>query len=121
PVDQPPELCGELVNGRPTPTYALAWVCPPRTFYENLGGKLGKVNDRNFTNIVSEQWGARNLSMTLLFWIVSPPDTGISTSFNLKPLPWLGLDGNFYLIAMFNECNADHVNRVLNRNKDPLI
>ncbi|KAJ7832635.1 hypothetical protein B0H13DRAFT_1914921 [Mycena leptocephala] len=57
PVDQPPELCGELVNGRPTPTYALAWVCPPRTFYENLGGKLGKVNDRNFTNIVSEQWG----------------------------------------------------------------
>ncbi|KAJ7823283.1 hypothetical protein B0H13DRAFT_1919732 [Mycena leptocephala] len=32
-----------------------------------------------------------------------------------------GRDGNFYLIAMVNERNADHVNRVLNRNKDPLI
>ncbi|KAJ6468726.1 hypothetical protein C8R45DRAFT_1078830 [Mycena sanguinolenta] len=30
-----------LVNGHlthPTPSYVLAWVCPRRKFYENLGG-----------------------------------------------------------------------------------
>jgi hypothetical protein len=59
PLNQPPLRCGELVHGRPTPTYALAWVCPSRTFFKNLGGgELGKVDDCNFTDVVSEKWRA---------------------------------------------------------------
>ncbi|KAJ7130395.1 hypothetical protein C8R44DRAFT_775477 [Mycena epipterygia] len=104
PVDQPPLRCGELVDGHRTPSYALAWVCPSATFYKNLGGGvLGKVDDCNFTDVVSEKWR-------------SCPKFG----HDLKPIPYPGMDGNFYLIAMFNERNADHLNRVLDP-EDPLI
>ncbi|KAJ6474747.1 hypothetical protein C8R45DRAFT_381826 [Mycena sanguinolenta] len=105
PFDHPPPRCGELVNGRPTPTYALAWVCPARTFYKNLGGgELGKVDDCNFTDVVSKKWRA-----------CPKFEPG------LKPIPYPGVDGNFYLIAMFNERDADHLNRVLDVAGDPLI
>ncbi|KAJ7094919.1 hypothetical protein C8R44DRAFT_595278, partial [Mycena epipterygia] len=105
PASQPPPLRGDLVDGWPTPTYVLAWVFPPRKFYENLGGgTLGKVSDRNFSDIVSEKWAA---------W----PDFGYS----LAPLPYPGADGNFYLIAMFNKPDTDHFARVRNLKEDPLI
>jgi hypothetical protein len=59
PVTEPPLLRGELVNGRPTPTYALAWVCSSRQFFQNLGGgELGKVDDRNFSDVVTAKWHA---------------------------------------------------------------
>jgi hypothetical protein len=37
PLNQPPPRCGELVHGRPTPTYALARACPSRTFFRRAG------------------------------------------------------------------------------------
>lgn len=45
----------------------------------------------------------------------------ILDSSGLAPLPFLGMDGNYYLIAMFNESVADHHNRVCNMAEDPLI
>ncbi|KAJ6613630.1 hypothetical protein B0H10DRAFT_1763253, partial [Mycena sp. CBHHK59/15] len=105
PVDQPPPLEGELVDGRPTPTYVLAWVCDPTTLYRNLGGgTLGEVDDCNFIDIVSQKWEAI-------------PGFGLA----LAPLPYPGPDGNFYLIAMFNRSNAKHLTRVRNVTEDPLI
>ncbi|KAJ7084188.1 hypothetical protein C8R44DRAFT_862294 [Mycena epipterygia] len=104
-VNQPPPLLGELVDGRLTSTYILAWVCPPRKFFGNLGsGKPGEVDYRNFTDVISHKWGA---------W----PDF----DFGLAPLAYPGADGNFYLIAMFNKPNADHLKRVLDMAEDPLI
>ncbi|KAJ6607053.1 hypothetical protein B0H10DRAFT_2228258 [Mycena sp. CBHHK59/15] len=105
PVDKPPPLQGDLINGRPAPTYVLAWVCSPRTFFKNLGGgELGKVDDCNFTDVVSEKWEAR-------------PGFGLA----FAPIPFPGADGNFYLIAMFNRPHADHFTRVRNVAGDPLI
>ncbi|KAJ6603791.1 hypothetical protein B0H10DRAFT_1923033 [Mycena sp. CBHHK59/15] len=105
PVDKPPPLQGDLINGRPAPTYVLTWVCSPRTFFKNLGGgELGKVDDCNFTDVVSEKWEAR-------------PGFGLA----FAPIPFPGADGNFYLIAMFNRPHADHFTRVRNVAGDPLI
>lgn len=123
-VDQPPPLLGELVDGRPTPTYVLAWVCPPRKFFENLGsGKPGEVDYRNFTDVISHKWGAwPDFECVLAPFVVSPYLDVISTrSFGLAPLAYPGADGNFYLIAMFNKPNADHLKRVLDMAEDPLI
>ncbi|KAJ7695683.1 hypothetical protein B0H17DRAFT_1055194 [Mycena rosella] len=39
PVDKPPALDGELVDGHRTPTYALAWVCPPRKFLDTTSDR----------------------------------------------------------------------------------
>ncbi|KAJ7510414.1 hypothetical protein B0H11DRAFT_2216213 [Mycena galericulata] len=104
PVDQPPPLYGELVNDRHTPLYVLAWVCP-RKLFENLGGgKLGTVSDRNLRDVISKKWGA---------W----PDF----AFSLEPMPWIGGDGNYYLIAMFNKRETDHLQRVLDVAEDPLL
>ncbi|KAJ7810747.1 hypothetical protein B0H14DRAFT_2862019 [Mycena olivaceomarginata] len=95
PFDEPPPLKGQLVDGHPTPTYALAWVCPNRKFYENLGGgRLGTVSDRNFSDVVSRNWCAR-------------PEFSLAPA----PLPYPGADGNFYLIAMFNKPNPYHPTR----------
>ncbi|KAJ7869216.1 hypothetical protein B0H14DRAFT_3440916 [Mycena olivaceomarginata] len=95
PFDEPPPLKGHLVDGHPTPTYALAWVCPNRKFYENLGGgRLGTVSDRNFSDVVSRNWCAR-------------PEFSLAPA----PLPYPGADGNFYLIAMFNKPNPYHPTR----------
>jgi len=103
--DQPPPLRGEVVNGRRTPTYVLAWVCSARKFFANLGdGERGKVNDRNFTDIVSKKWSAY-------------PDL----PYSLQPTPYLGGDGNYYLIIVFNTADAEHTTRVLNVDTDPLI
>ncbi|KAJ7933910.1 hypothetical protein B0H13DRAFT_685906 [Mycena leptocephala] len=108
PVDQPPALRGVIVNGAPTPRYALAWVCPSRTFYMNMGGgKLGIVTDRDFSDAVSRKWNA------------CPGSQGFK--FGLRPLPYPGPDGNFYLIAMFNDPDADHATRVGDVAGDPLI
>ncbi|KAJ7920203.1 hypothetical protein B0H13DRAFT_1987378 [Mycena leptocephala] len=105
PVDRPPPVRNDLVDGWPTPTYVLAWVCPARKFFENLGGgTLGKVNYRNFSDVVSEKWVAR-------------PGFGLAHA----PLPYPGADGNFYLVAMFNRPDADHFTRVRNVAEDPLI
>jgi hypothetical protein len=41
--------------------------------------------------------------------------------FGLRPLPYPGQDGNFYLIAMFNDPDADHATRVGDVAGDPLI
>ncbi|KAJ7499449.1 hypothetical protein FB451DRAFT_1385149 [Mycena latifolia] len=105
PVDQPPPLRGPLINGRRSPpTYVLAWVCPPRKLFENLGGgKLGVVDDRNLSDVVFEKWGRPEFS------------------FGLVPIPVLAVDGNYYLVAMFNRPDCDHLNRVLDVAGDPLI
>ncbi|KAJ7486345.1 hypothetical protein B0H11DRAFT_2015783 [Mycena galericulata] len=104
PVDDPPPVRGDLVDGRPTPTYVLAWVCRPRKFFENLGGgTLGKVNYRNFSDVVTDKWVAR-------------PGFGLAHA----PLPCPGADGNFYLVAMFNRPDANHLTRVRDV-ADPLI
>jgi hypothetical protein len=42
-------------------------------------------------------------------------------SFGLAPIPYPALDGNFYLIAMFNKPNANHLTRVRDLAEDPLI
>ncbi|KAF8176898.1 hypothetical protein K438DRAFT_2022440 [Mycena galopus ATCC 62051] len=98
PLDEPPPLKGQLVDGHPTPSYVLAWVCPKRKFYENLGGgRLGTVSNRNFSDVVSRNWCAR-------------PEFGLVPA----PLPYPGADGNFYLIAMFNKPNAGHPTRACN-------
>ncbi|KAJ7110305.1 hypothetical protein C8R43DRAFT_1079350 [Mycena crocata] len=105
PVGQPPPLAGAIENGRPTPKYVLAWVCNPTTFFKNLGGgELGIVHDCNFLDVVSKNSRTR-------------PKFG----FALRPLPYPGPDGNFYLISMFNSPDADHIARVHNLAQDPLI
>ncbi|KAJ7504284.1 hypothetical protein B0H11DRAFT_1981483 [Mycena galericulata] len=106
PVDDPPPLRGELVNGRRTPLYALAWFCPDRSFFKNLGGgEEGKVDTFNFQDEVSAKWRT-----------CPKPDRP-----GLKPMPYPDLWGNFYLIAMFNERDADHLKRVSDLAGDPLI
>ncbi|KAJ7260944.1 hypothetical protein B0H12DRAFT_1231675 [Mycena haematopus] len=105
PAEQPPPLFGAIENGRVTPKYVLAWVCDPTVFFRNLGrGELGKVNYRNYSGIVSNNSRAH-------------PDFGLG----LRPLPYLGTDGNFYLIVMFNDSDANHIARVRNLAQDPLI
>ncbi|KAJ7116008.1 hypothetical protein C8R44DRAFT_628262 [Mycena epipterygia] len=105
PVDQPPMLLGELANGRRTPSYALAWVCPPNKFYKNLERDMPKkVNDRNYRNAIAEKW------RPLPGW-----------SFNLHPMPYLAMDENYYLIIIYNERYADHLQRVLDVKNDPVI
>ncbi|KAJ7499447.1 hypothetical protein FB451DRAFT_1205473 [Mycena latifolia] len=105
PIDQPPPVCGELVNGRRTPTYVLAWVCPPRKFFENLGGgTLGKVDDSNYRLEVSKKWAA---------WPEFPS--------GLAPTPMYEGDGNYYLVAMFNTRNCDHLRRIRDMATDQLI
>ncbi|KAJ7243232.1 hypothetical protein C8J57DRAFT_1366226 [Mycena rebaudengoi] len=103
PVEQTPPLLGVIENGRPTPKYALAWVCKPSTLFKNLGG-VGIVNFRNFSGVVSKNW--RNAPIS---------------DFGLAPIPYPALDGNFYLIAMFNKPNANHLTRVRDLAEDPLI
>ncbi|KAJ7100349.1 hypothetical protein C8R44DRAFT_809712 [Mycena epipterygia] len=103
PVEQTPPLLGVIENGRPTPKYALAWVCKPSTLFKNLGG-VGIVNFRNFSGVVSKNW--RNAPIS---------------DFGLAPIPYPALDGNFYLIAMFNKPNANHLTRVRDLVEDPLI
>ncbi|KAJ7645609.1 hypothetical protein DFH06DRAFT_1425448 [Mycena polygramma] len=105
PLDQPPPLEGRLVDGRRTPMYVLAWVCPPRKLYENLaGGPLGTVSDCNLRDVVSEKWAAF-------------PDF----DFALHPMAYYGIDGNYYLIAMFNNRKTNHINRVRDVAGDDLI
>ncbi|KAJ7100339.1 hypothetical protein C8R44DRAFT_888184 [Mycena epipterygia] len=104
PVEQTPPLLGVIENGRPTPKYALAWVCDPSTFFKNLGQGVGMVNFRNFSDVVSNNWRTSPI-----------PD------FGLAPIPYPALDGNFYLIAMFNKPNANHLTRVRDLAEDPLI
>ncbi|KAJ7094027.1 hypothetical protein B0H15DRAFT_831635, partial [Mycena belliarum] len=105
PVEQPPPLLGVIENGRPTPSYVLAWVCDSTTFFKNLGGgELGKVDYCNFSDVVSNNWRTR-------------PKFG----FGLHPIPYPGTDGNFYLIVMFNDSEANHIARVRNLTEDPLI
>ncbi|KAJ7230580.1 hypothetical protein GGX14DRAFT_343673, partial [Mycena pura] len=107
PAEQPPPLFGAIENGHRTPDYVLAWVCDPLTFYKNLErGELGKASDRNCSDIVSNNW-------------IAQPNSKFG--FNLRPIPYLGLDGNFYLIVMFNEPDANHIARVGNLAQDPLI
>ncbi|KAJ7248548.1 hypothetical protein B0H12DRAFT_1324622 [Mycena haematopus] len=104
PADQPPPLEGEIVDGRRTPAYVLAWVCDITTFYRNLGGgTLGEVDDCNFMDVVSDKWGE------------------IGFGYALAPMAYPGPDGNFYLIAMFNTSRADHLTRARNVTQDPLI
>ncbi|KAJ7628594.1 hypothetical protein FB45DRAFT_41185 [Roridomyces roridus] len=87
-----PTLRGELVDGRPTPVYALAWVCPYMQFYKNLGGgQLPEVINRNYRNVVTEKWNAR-------------PES----KYAAPPTVYYGPDGNFYLIAMFNRPCSEH-------------
>ncbi|KAJ7720826.1 hypothetical protein B0H16DRAFT_1604011, partial [Mycena metata] len=115
PLDQPPLRCGELDHGRPTPKYALAWHCPARTFFMNLaGGEFGKVNDSNFTDVVSEKW--RACSMSKFGYVLA-----VLNLHSLKPIPYPGAGDYFYLIVMFNDRYADHLTRVLNAAEDPLI
>ncbi|KAJ7260894.1 hypothetical protein B0H12DRAFT_1181775 [Mycena haematopus] len=103
-AEKPPPLFGVIENGRVTPKYVLAWLCKPTAFYKNLGGgELGKVDDCNFLDVVSKNLRAQ------------------PAKFGLCPLPYSGLDGNFYLIAMFNYPDANHIARVRNLAQDPLI
>ncbi|KAJ7823473.1 hypothetical protein B0H14DRAFT_3730082 [Mycena olivaceomarginata] len=122
PVTDPPLVCGELVNGRPTPTYALAWICSSRQFYLNLGGgELGKVDDCNFADVVTEKSHECPKFHRWLPSLTVSADSVISTSPGLEPILYPGINGNFYLIAMFNERNTDHLKRVGNLAEDPLI
>ncbi|KAJ7023540.1 hypothetical protein C8F04DRAFT_1047971 [Mycena alexandri] len=105
PVDSPPPLRGEIVDGRPTPRYALAWVCSDEAFYKNLSvGEPRPVSLRNFTTVVSKKWRS---------------DQTFGQA--LKPIPYPRRNGDFYLIAMFNDRAADHLTRVRNPAGDPLI
>ena len=57
PLNEPPPVSGALDNGRRTPTYVLAWVCPPRKLYENLRtAKLGEATLNNCEDIIAEKW-----------------------------------------------------------------
>jgi hypothetical protein len=91
PVDCPPPLHGELVDGRPTPRYALAWVCPIPAFYKNLGGgELGKVDDCNLTHTLSEKWRDCPKFECVLAVVKSfPPLTPYQVSLALNPWPTL--------------------------------
>ncbi|KAJ7264435.1 hypothetical protein B0H12DRAFT_1321391 [Mycena haematopus] len=105
PPHDPPPQRGELVTGHRTPAYALAWICPAPAFFENLAvGEPEHVDDCNFTAVVSRKWR-------------TCPKFGAG----LKPIPYPGLNGNFYLIAMFNDPDADHLNRIRDVAGDPLI
>ncbi|KAJ7221932.1 hypothetical protein C8J57DRAFT_1392505, partial [Mycena rebaudengoi] len=106
PADDPPLVKGDRVDDRPTPTYVLGWACPDRKFFENLGGTLGKVNYRNFSDVVSANWVAN-----------SPAEFGHSHA----PLAYPIADGNFCLIAMFNRPDAEHFTRVRNLAEDPSL
>ncbi|KAJ7869098.1 hypothetical protein B0H14DRAFT_2727623 [Mycena olivaceomarginata] len=105
PFDEPPPLKGHLVDGHPTPTYDLAWVCPNRKFYENLGGgRLGTVSDRNFSDVVSRNWCAR-------------PEFSLASA----PLPYPGADGNFYLIAIVDNHVIESARVAMGVNLDPSL
>ncbi|KAJ7869094.1 hypothetical protein B0H14DRAFT_2727604 [Mycena olivaceomarginata] len=97
PFDEPPPLKGHLVDGHPTPTYDLAWVCPNRKFYENLGG--GRLD------VVSRNWCAR-------------PELGALAS---APLPYPGADGNFYLIAIVDNHVIESARVAMGVNLDPSL
>ncbi|KAJ7773691.1 hypothetical protein DFH07DRAFT_801545 [Mycena maculata] len=101
PVEDTPPVLGVIQNGRPTPKYALAWVCERHAFYKNLGEGIGYINC----------WGrvSRN-------WSTSP-----ITDYGLAPIPFSAPDGNFYLVAMFNKEKANHIERVRDLAGDPLI
>ncbi|KAJ7283987.1 hypothetical protein C8J57DRAFT_1294087, partial [Mycena rebaudengoi] len=109
PADDPPLVKGDRVDGRPTPTYVLGWLCPDRKFFENLGGgTLGKVHHSNFSDVISANWVAN-----------SPAEFGHSHAPLAYPVALA--DGNFCLIGMFNRPDADHFTRVRNLAEVPLI
>lgn len=57
PVNDPPPLYGKLVNGRRTPSYALAWVCTPRELFKNLGGGVpGIVTSDTYMSVIAKKW-----------------------------------------------------------------
>jgi hypothetical protein len=49
------------------------------------------------------------------------PDSYWLCSYKLSPWAAPGIDGNFYLIAMFNKRHTDYLNRVSKLAEDPLI
>jgi len=105
PVDKPPLVRGERVDGRRTPIYVLAWVCNDRDFFKNLGGGvMGKVNSSNFAEVVSKKW---------------EPCPGATNA--LAPLAYPGAENNSYLIAMFNFRETDHIARSRNASEDLAI
>ncbi|KAJ7191371.1 hypothetical protein B0H12DRAFT_110539 [Mycena haematopus] len=103
PVDDPPLPCGVLVNDRPTPTYALTWICDRRAFFMNLGGgTLGKVHTFNYTDAVSDKW---------------EPAPGFNS---MMPLPYPAGENKYLLIAMWNT-NAEEINRARHPTEDPVV
>ncbi|KIY73988.1 hypothetical protein CYLTODRAFT_416635 [Cylindrobasidium torrendii FP15055 ss-10] len=105
PADDPPPVEGQIVDGHRTPSYGLAWVCPPMELYENLRNeKYPRVSERNALDVVNHNWGG---------W----PDF----SYALHPRPYLSSDGNWYLVAMFNRRSADHIKRIQNLENDELV
>ncbi|KAK6969076.1 hypothetical protein R3P38DRAFT_3298848 [Favolaschia claudopus] len=101
PITHPPLAHGKRdAEGHSTPQYVLAWVCPRRTLFTNLGGGvLGVVHGRNLSNTVRKRW-------------ISDSRT---EDIQLRPLAYPGPSGDdFYLIAMHNMTESDHINRSLN-------
>jgi hypothetical protein len=57
PLNDPPPAFGTVVNGRRTPKYILAWVCPEHELYKNLrGGQFAEVDDSNYSGVIARKW-----------------------------------------------------------------
>ncbi|KAJ7649861.1 hypothetical protein FB45DRAFT_669617, partial [Roridomyces roridus] len=105
PADQPPPARGEIKDGRVTPTYVLAWTCDTSQFYRGLQKATGReVSFCNFSGVVRKNWNP-------------DPVDGLKA----EPIPFPGIDGNYYLVALSNRPNVDHKRRVLGLQGDPLI
>ncbi|KAK7019096.1 hypothetical protein R3P38DRAFT_3274192 [Favolaschia claudopus] len=101
PITHPPLAHGKRdAEGHSTPQYVLAWVCPRRTLFTNLGdGVFGVVHNRNLSNTVRKRWWADPRTENVV----------------LEPLAFPGPSGDdYYLIAMHNITESDHINRSLN-------
>ncbi|KAJ7644507.1 hypothetical protein FB45DRAFT_898091 [Roridomyces roridus] len=107
PADQPPPLEKTIVNGRRTPTYALAWFCDPERLYRNLG--------RAEIEVTGEPWHLWDV-VSNRYWRFED-----NCGYGLSPIPHQTDDGNFYLVAMFNGAEANHLERIKDIANDPLI
>ncbi|KAJ6618202.1 hypothetical protein B0H10DRAFT_2030998 [Mycena sp. CBHHK59/15] len=96
PRDQPPPVYNTQVNGRSTPLYGLAWVCTHNKFHEIIGGEpLSIAGDQ-----IRTRWNKH------LF------------NYALQPETIFEEDGNYYLVAMRNKSNANHIVRAHDPNDE---
>ncbi|KAF9041148.1 hypothetical protein BDP27DRAFT_1374399 [Rhodocollybia butyracea] len=92
PPDQPPPCRNSIVHGKRTPLYGLAWVCSPHQLSKNLGGvPTGRGKHRD---VISAQWKG-------------------PFSYELSPSAVFGMDGNYYLVAEWNEPHPGHTSEAI--------